>query len=62
MKDRKPQTISEEEIDRLVTSQADDPEAWEEPVSVPPSESPRPAWMTRPKRLDLPDSPARRKA
>lgn len=45
MKDRKPQTISEEEIDRLVISQADDPEAWEEPVYVPPAKSPRPAWM-----------------
>lgn len=55
MKDRKPQTISQEEVDRLVISQADDPEAWEEPVSVNPSKSPRPDWMT------LPKSPARRK-
>ena len=53
MKGRKRQKLSEEEIDRLVIAQGKDPDAWEEPVLVPPSKSPRPDWMVRPKHLDL---------
>jgi hypothetical protein len=45
--------LTDEEIDRLVIAEADDPAAWGEPIYVPPSKSPRPAWMARAKHLDL---------
>jgi hypothetical protein len=53
MKSRKPQKLSEEEVDSLVIAQVDDPDAWIEPILVPPSRSPRPEWLTRSKHLDL---------
>jgi hypothetical protein len=42
-----------EAIDRAVISDADNPAAWDEPVYVPPSESPRPAWLQTGKHLEL---------
>jgi len=45
--------LTDEEIDALVIAEADDPNAWGEPIYVPPSQSPRPAWMARAKHLDL---------
>jgi hypothetical protein len=49
----KPRNLSEEEVDSLVIAQAEDPDAWAEPILVPPSRSPRPEWLTRSKHLDL---------
>jgi hypothetical protein len=43
----------EEEIDALVIAEAEDPSAWGDPIVVPPSKSPRPAWMAQAKHLDL---------
>jgi len=45
-------TLTEEQIDALVIADADDPSAWGEPTVVPPSASPRPAWMAQAKHLD----------
>lgn len=53
MKSRKPRKLSEEEVDALVIAQAEEPDAWSEPILVPPSRSPRPEWLTRSKHLDL---------
>jgi hypothetical protein len=53
MKERKRQKLSEEEVDQLVIAEANDPDAWEEPIFVPSSRSPRPEWMNRSKHLDL---------
>lgn len=53
MKSRKSQKLSEQEVDNLMIAQADDPDAWGEPISVPPSRSPRPEWMARSRHLDL---------
>ncbi len=41
------------EIERLLLEDAEKPEAWEEPVHVPPSRSVRPAWYGRSKHLEL---------
>jgi hypothetical protein len=46
--DKKPK-LTEEEIDALVIADADDPTAWGDPIVVPASRSPRPAWMTQSK-------------
>lgn len=53
MSTRKRSKGSEKEIDSLVTSQVDDDAAWEPPVSVSPSSSPRPVWMASGKHLEL---------
>src|SRR6185436_20234536 len=53
MSTHKHQKPSEEEADRFAVEQAGDPNAWEEPIFVPPSSSPRPAWALRSKHLDL---------
>ena len=45
----KPRKLSEEEVDSLVIAQAEDPDAWAEPILVPSSRSPRPEWLTRSK-------------
>jgi hypothetical protein len=37
----------------MVIADADDPTAWGEPIVVPPSKSPRPAWMAQAKHLDI---------
>jgi hypothetical protein len=52
-KTQKRRNLTDEEIDALVIAEADDPTAWGEPIYVPPSKSPRPAWMARTKHLDL---------
>jgi hypothetical protein len=45
--------LTDDEIDALVIAEADDPSAWGDPIVVPPSNSPRPAWMAQAKHLDL---------
>jgi hypothetical protein len=40
-------------MNALVIADADDPSAWGEPIEVPPSKSPRPAWIARAKHLEL---------
>lgn len=45
--------LTDDEIDALVIAEADDPTAWGEPIYVPPSKSPRPAWIGQAKHLDL---------
>jgi hypothetical protein len=52
-KNDKKRKRTDEEIDALVTAEADDPSAWGDPIIVPPSKSPRPAWMAQAKHLDL---------
>ena len=42
-------TLPTTDIETELIAQADDPDAWEEPVRVPPSSSPRPAWYGRAK-------------
>jgi hypothetical protein len=42
-----------EEIEKQLLEDADMPEAWEEPIYVPPSRSARPAWYGRSKHLEL---------
>jgi hypothetical protein len=49
----KKQELTDDEIDALVIAEADDPSAWGDPIVVPPSKSPRPAWMAQAKHLDL---------
>lgn len=44
---------SDEEIERKLVSDAGDPSAWEKPMMVGPSRSPRPAWYRRSKHLEL---------
>ncbi|HEY0157123.1 MAG TPA: hypothetical protein VGF28_07510 [Thermoanaerobaculia bacterium] len=61
---KKPE-LTETELDELVIADAQDPSAWGEPVTVPPSKSKRPAWIARAKEAAerVPDSvePARRR-
>lgn len=45
--------LSDDEIEAEVLATRDDPAAWELVAVVPPSASPRPAWMLRRKHLDL---------
>jgi len=45
--------ISEEKIERQLIADAENPQAWESPIRVPPSRSPRPAWFGRTKHLEL---------
>jgi hypothetical protein len=45
--------ISEAEIIRKVVADAENPEAWEAPITVPPSRSPRPEWYGRRKHIEL---------
>jgi hypothetical protein len=45
--------LTDDEIDALVIADADDPSAWGRPIVVPPSKSPRPAWIAQAKHLDL---------
>jgi hypothetical protein len=51
-KSEKKRKLSEDEIDALVIADADDPSAWGDPIVVPASSSPRPAWMAQAKHLD----------
>ena len=41
------------EIDLKLVEDAENPDAWEEPVTVPPSQVPRPRWYGRTKHLEL---------
>ena len=52
-KAQKKRKLTDTEIDALVIAEADDPTAWGEPIYVPPSQSPRPAWMARVRHIDL---------
>jgi hypothetical protein len=52
-KAHKKRKLTDDEVDALVIAEADDPAAWGEPVVVPPSKLPRPAWMAQAKHLDL---------
>jgi hypothetical protein len=40
---------TDEEIDALVIAEADDPNAWGDPIVVEPSKAKRPAWIDRAK-------------
>jgi hypothetical protein len=40
-------------IERKLIADADNPDAWEEPISVAPSRAPRPHWYGRTKHLEL---------
>jgi hypothetical protein len=51
-KQDKKRKLTDDEIDALVIAEADDDAAWGEPVFVPASKSPRPAWMAQAKHLD----------
>lgn len=51
-KHKKKRKLSDDEINALVIAEADDESAWGEPVFVPASKSPRPAWMAQAKHLD----------
>ena len=42
---------SEAEIERQLTADADNPDAWEEPITVAASTSPRPHWYGRAKKI-----------
>jgi len=45
--------LSDEQIKRRLISDAEKAGAWEAPIRVPPSRSPRPAWYGRSKHLEL---------
>ncbi len=45
--------LSDEEIKRKLIEDADHPDAWEAPVFVPASRSPRPPWYGRSRHLEL---------
>jgi len=47
------QQLTDDRIEAEVLETRDDPSAWEPLAFVPPSASPRPAWMLRRKHLDL---------
>jgi uncharacterized protein (DUF433 family) len=48
----KKRNLTDDEIDALVIAEADDPLAWGDPIVVPASASPRPAWMAEARRLE----------
>jgi hypothetical protein len=45
--------LSDDEIEAEVLADLGDPSAWEEPIYVPPSKSPRPAWVALGRHLEL---------
>jgi hypothetical protein len=47
------QKLTDDEIEAQVLADMDDPSAWDEPIYVPPSKSPRPAWVTLGRHLEL---------
>jgi len=53
MSPKKRSRRSEAEIDALVVQQAENDDAWEPAIIVPPSDSPRPSWMKRGHHLEL---------
>jgi len=52
MKARK-RKLTDDEIEAEVLSQLHDPRAWDQPIYVPPSNSPRPTWVTLGRHLEL---------
>jgi hypothetical protein len=54
---RKP---SAKEIERSLIADADNPDAWEEPITVPASSSPRPSWYDGAKKAPSRRAEARR--
>jgi hypothetical protein len=44
---------TDDEVEAQVLAELTDPAAWEKPVYAPPSKSPRPAWYTRGRHLEL---------
>jgi hypothetical protein len=45
--------LTDDEIEAQVIADLDDPDAWGEPIYVPPSRSPRPAWVAAGRHLEL---------
>lgn len=45
--------LTDDEIEAQVIADLDDPSAWDEPIYVPPSKSPRPAWVVQGRHLEL---------
>jgi hypothetical protein len=45
--------LSDDEIEAEVLADLADPSAWDEPIYVPPSKSPRPAWVALGRHLEL---------
>jgi len=45
--------LTDDEIEAQVIADLDDPSAWGEAIYVPPSKSPRPAWVTLGRHLEL---------
>lgn len=45
--------LTDDEIEAEVLSDLGDPSAWDEPIYVPPSTSPRPAWVALGRHLEL---------
>jgi hypothetical protein len=43
----------EQAIDRAVISQVDNPAAWDEPITIPSSDAPRPKWMRAGRHLEF---------
>jgi hypothetical protein len=56
----KKKKLTDDEMDALVTADADDESAWGEPVMVGPSKSLRPAWIAQAKHLNLAPVPSPR--
>lgn len=45
--------LTDDEIEAQVIADLDDPSAWGDPIYVPPSKSPRPAWVVMGRHLEL---------
>lgn len=45
--------LTDDEIEAEVLKDLDDPSAWGDPIYVPPSKTPRPAWVTLGRHLEL---------
>lgn len=45
--------LTDDEIEAQVIADLEDPSAWDEPIYVPPSKSPRPAWVVLGRHLEL---------
>jgi hypothetical protein len=45
--------FTDDEIEAQMIADLDDPSAWDEPIYVPPSKSPRPAWVVLGRHLEL---------
>src|SRR3954467_13504747 len=45
--------LTDDEIEAEILADIGDPSAWDEPIYVPPSKSPRPAWVTLGRHLEL---------